>query len=239
MNFDRNRIDVLDHGFVILRNVAAQTRRFDQEFDANDIDPANAARMSFDAMDSRPEADDLKLARYLMKNWHTSPFEMVQIWMEVKLPIFVARQFVRHRTARLNEISGRYVTLPAEWYIPDVVGGKPADRKQGQDDNLPLEHQLWLQTRLGEQCAQSYCTYLEAIDRGVAAEHARLLLHLNHYTHWLWNQDLHNMMHLLALRVGSHAQVEAQAYAQAKLTLLERVLPNSIALFHEYRKIHA
>jgi hypothetical protein len=73
MNFDRNRIDVLDHGFVILRNVAAQTRRFDQEFDANDIDPANAARMSFDAMDSRPESDDLRLARYLMKNWHTSP----------------------------------------------------------------------------------------------------------------------------------------------------------------------
>ena len=239
MNFDRNRIDVLDHGFVILRNVAAQTRRLDQEFDANDIDPANAARMSFDAMDSRPESDDLKLARYLMKNWHTSPFEMVQIWMEVKLPIFVARQFVRHRTARLNEISGRYVTLPAEWYIPEAVGGKPADRKQGQDGNLPLEHQLWFQTRLGEQCAQSYRTYLEAIDRQVAAEHARLLLHLNHYTHWLWNQDLHNMMHLLALRVGSHAQVEAQAYAQAKLTLLERVLPHSIALFHEYRKIHA
>lgn len=239
MSFDRNRIDVLDHGFVILRNVAAQTRRLDQEFDANDIDPANAARMSFDAMDSRPESDDLKLARYLMKNWHTSPFEMVQIWMEVKLPIFLARQFVRHRTARLNEISGRYVTLPAEWYIPDAVGGKPADRKQGQDGNLPLEHQLWFQTRLGEQCAQSYRTYLEAIDRQVAAEHARLLLHLNHYTHWLWNQDLHNMMHLLALRVGSHAQVEAQAYAQAKLTLLERVLPHSIALFHEYRKIHA
>ena len=119
------------------------------------------------------------------------------------------------------------------------MGGKPADRKQGQDDNLPLEHQLWFQTRLGEQCAQSYRTYLEAIDRKVAAEHARLLLHLNHYTHWLWNQDLHNMMHLLALRVGSHAQVEAQAYAQAKLTLLERVLPHSIALFHEYRKIHA
>lgn len=239
MSFDRNRIDVLDHGFVILRNVAAQTRRLDQEFDANDIDPANAARMSFDAMDSRPESDDLKLARYLMKNWHTSPFEMVQIWMEVKLPIFLARQFVRHRTARLNEISGRYVTLPAEWYIPEAVGGKPADRKQGQDGNLPLEHQLWFQTRLGEQCAQSYRTYLEAIDRQVAAEHARLLLHLNHYTHWLWNQDLHNMMHLLALRVGSHAQVEAQAYAQAKLTLLERVLPHSIALFHEYRKIHA
>ena len=239
MNLDRNRIDVLDHGFVILRNVAAQTRRFDQEFDASDIDPANAARMSFDAMDSRPESEDLRLARYLMRNWHTSPFEMVQIWMEVKLPIFVARQFVRHRTARLNEISGRYVTLPAEWYIPDAVGGKPSDRKQGQDNNLPFVDSAWFKTRLRAQCHHSYQDYLEAIDRGVAAEHARLLLHLNHYTHWLWNQDLHNMMHLLALRVGSHAQVEAQAYAQAKLTLLERVLPHSIALFHEYRKVHA
>ena len=239
MNLDRNRIDVLDHGFVILRNVAAQTRRLDQEFDASDVDPANAARMSFDAMDSRPESEDLRLARYLMRNWHTSPFEMVQIWMEVKLPIFVARQFVRHRTARLNEISGRYVTLPAEWYIPTVVGGKPADRKQGQDNNLPVVDSEWFKTRLRAQCHHSYQDYLEAIERNVAAEHARLLLHLNHYTHWLWNQDLHNMMHLLALRVGSHAQVEAQAYAQAKLTLLERVLPHSIALFHEYRKVHA
>ena len=239
MNLDRNRIDVLDHGFVILRNVAAQTRRLDQEFDASDVDPANAARMSFDAMDSRPESEDLRLARYLMRNWHTSPFEMVQIWMEVKLPIFVARQFVRHRTARLNEISGRYVTLPAEWYIPDVVGGKPTDRKQGQDANLPAVDSEWFKTRLRAQCHHSYQDYLEAIERNVAAEHARLLLHLNHYTHWLWNQDLHNMMHLLALRVGSHAQVEAQAYAQAKLTLLERVLPHSIALFHEYRKVHA
>ena len=239
MNLDRNRIDVLDHGFVILRNVAAQTRRLDQEFDASDVDPANAARMSFDAMDSRPESEDLRLARYLMRNWHTSPFEMVQIWMEVKLPIFVARQFVRHRTARLNEISGRYVTLPAEWYIPTIVGGKPTDRKQGQDNNLPVVDSAWFKTILRARCHHSYQDYLEAIDRGVAAEHARLLLHLNHYTHWLWNQDLHNMMHLLALRVGSHAQVEAQAYAQAKLTLLERVLPHSIALFHEYRKVHA
>ena len=239
MNLDRNRIDVLDHGFVILRNVAAQTRRLDQEFDASDVDPANAARMSFDTMDSRPESEDLRLARYLMRNWHTSPFEMVQIWMEVKLPIFLARQFVRHRTARLNEISGRYVTLPAEWYIPDAVGGKPTDRKQGQDANLPAVDSEWFKTRLRAQCHHSYQDYLEAIERNVAAEHARLLLHLNHYTHWLWNQDLHNMMHLLALRVGSHAQVEAQAYAQAKLTLLERVLPHSIALFHEYRKVHA
>lgn len=240
MNFDRNRIGVLDHGFVILRNVAAQTRRFDQEFDASDIDPANAARMSFDAMDSRPVEDDLRLAKYLMKNWHTSPFEMVQIWMEVKLPIFVARQFVRHRTARLNEVSGRYVTLPAEWYIPATVGGKPTNgAKQGQEDNLDRATQNVFRHVLNDHCASGYRHYQNAIEAGVAPEHARMLLSLNHYTHWLWNQDLHNMMHLLALRIGSHAQVEAQAYAQAKLTLLERVLPHSIALFHEYRKAHA
>ena len=105
-------IAVLDHGFVTLRNISGPTRRSDELYDADDIDPANTARMSFNQTDScRTREQDLKLCEYLMKNWHNTPFEMVEVWLEMKLPIFVARQFVRHRTVSINEVSGRYVTL--------------------------------------------------------------------------------------------------------------------------------
>lgn len=244
---------VLDHGFVTLRNISGPTRRVMvdnwslsqdgysrdafNDFDADDTDPANAARMSFDQTDSnRTREEDLKLCRYLMKNWHTSPFEMVEVWLEMKLPIFVARQFVRHRTVSINEVSGRYVTLPAEWYIPAVVGGKAPTKKQGQEDNLDKATQEWFRRVLATACATDYELYLRAIEKGVAAEHARLFLSLNHYTHWLWKQDLHNVMHFLSLRDHGHAQVEAQEYAKAIDGLIRRVLPNSMALYDEYRR---
>lgn len=229
---------VLDHGFVELRNIAGPTRRLHLDFDAHDVDPANSARMSFNQMDSnRTDEMDYKLCKYLMKNWHTSPFEMIEIWTEVKLPIFVARQFIRHRTASVSEVSGRYVTLPSEWYIPEVVGGKAADKKQGQEDNLHPLQQEWFKKALEHLCSEGYNSYLMAIDQGVAPEHARLMLHLNHYTHWLWKQDLHNMMHFLRLRKHGHAQIEAQLYAQAKYDILKIVLPKSMELFDEYRTL--
>lgn len=234
--------DVLDHGFVRLRNLAGPTRRAgcDRWFDADDVDPAQAARMSFDQMNSdRAVEQDHRLATYLMRNWHTSPFEMVECWLEMKLPIFVARQFVRHRTVSINEVSGRYVTLPEEWYVPAVVGGKAPDAKQGQADNLSADTQSWFQEALNLQCAESYEQYIEAIARGVAPEHARLLLHLNHYTHWLWKQDLHNIMHFLRLRDHSHAQVEAQAYAKVVDGLLRQHLPVSMSLYDEHRRMEA
>lgn len=239
---------VLDHGFVILRNLSGPTRRtMDdpgdgsvlqyREFDADDIDPAQAARMSFDQMDSdRTREDDLRLCRYLMKNWHTSPFEMVECWIEMKMPIFVARQFVRHRTVSINEVSGRYITLPAEWYIPEIVGGKPVNAKQGQSDSLHPDTQDWFQWTLGSACKASYDKYQDAIRYGVAPEHARMFLHLNHYTHWLWKQDLHNLMHFLSLRDHSHAQVEAQAYARAIDGLLRAHLPATMKLYDEFRR---
>ena len=193
--------------------------------------------MSFDQMDGdRTAEEDHKLSRYLMKNWHTSPFEMIEIWMEMKMPIFVARQFVRHRTASLNEVSGRYITLPAEWYIPKVVGGKAPNAKQGQEDNLSQTDQEWFRQVLERNCQYSYDDYIVALRKGVAAEHARMLLHLNHYTHWLWKQDLHNIMHLLSLRDHSHAQIEAQEYATAMLGHLREVLPVSMNLYDEFRR---
>lgn len=228
---------VLDHGFVVVRNLSGPFRRPQSPFDAYDTDPAATARMSFDNFDSlRSEADDLKLCNYLMKNWHTTPFEMIEIWVEMKLPIFVARQFVRHRTCSINEVSGRYVTLPEEWYIPEVVGGKPTGgAKQGQEDCLPAEIQKEMQKDLDWECSTSYQKYLYYIDKGVAPEHARMFLHLNHYTHWIWKQDLHNMMHFLSLRVDPHAQIEARMYAQAIIEVLDIYLPESMKLFRKYR----
>lgn len=227
--------DVLDHGFVALRNLAGQTRRPGDPFDADDVDPAQAARMSFDQMDSeRPYADDMRLNEYLLKNLHTSPFEMIQVWVEVKVPIFVDRQLVRHRTWRRNESSGRYIVLPEEWYIPEVVGGKAPNKKQGQEDNLPADVQNYFKRNLAAACKRDYDTYVEMMGLGVAPEHARMFLHLNHYVHWLGNVDLGNMFHFLSLRAHSHAQVEAQAYAWAIIELLRPHLPGLMELFDKH-----
>lgn len=244
----KNTIKVLDHGFVTLRNLAGPTRRENhidlsgnalefREFDADDTDVANSARMSFEGTDQeRTYEIEMKLNRYLLTNKHMTPFESIEVWLEMKLPIFVARQFVRHRTASLNEVSGRYVTLPAEWYIPEVVGGKPENKKQGQSDNLAEAEQEMFKATLYLHCENGYRAYLFAMDRGVAPEHARMFLSLNHYTHWLWKQDLRNLMHFLALRDHSHAQIEAQKYAQAIFKLLEPHIPGLMGLYKELMK---
>lgn len=224
--------NVLDHGFVTLRNVAGPTRRPNSSFDASSVDPANSARMSFNQTDSkRTLHDELKLLKYLITNHHWTPVEMIEVWLEMKMPIFVARQFVRHRTACINEVSGRYVTLPAEWYIPEVVGGKPVGgAKQGQSDTLPLDIQEAFREELNDACQESYDRYIYWMHLGVAPEHARMRLHLNHYTHWLWKQDLRNVLGFLALRLDSHAQIEAQVYALEICDLLRLVLPDLMAI---------
>lgn len=231
-------VNVLDHGYVRLRNISGPTRRIGQLFDADDTDPANAARLSFDNLDAeRTREDDFRLAKYLMKNWHTSPFEMIEVWCEMKLPIFVARQFVRHRTASLNEVSGRYAILPEEFYIPKIVRGKGSSNKQGSVNNLLEGTQDAFKNDLRAQCARSYELYQYYLEAGVAPETARLFLHVNHYTHWLWKQDLHNLMHFMALRIDEHAQWEAQQYGSALFQLLSQFLPESMKLFDEYRRI--
>lgn len=228
---EMNTIKVLDKGFVSLLNISGPVRRPDKQFDASSIDPAISARISFgnfntDSNNGRTREQDLKLVKYLIENSHSSPIEMIEIWLEMKLPIFVARQFVRHRTATINEISGRYVRLPEEWYIPEVVGAKSADKKQGQDNSLDEAAQDWFKYVLNKQCYDSYLLYKMALSTNVAPEHARLLLHVNHYTHWVWKQDLHNMIHFLKLRLHKHAQVEAREYASAILELLRGAIPD-------------
>lgn len=241
-------IKCLDHGHVRLLNMSGPVRRSTKLFDADDTDPALAARLSFNKFTelddgsvvelSRPRADDLKLCDYLMKNWHTSPFEMIETWWDVKLPIFVARQIVRHRTASLNEVSGRYVELPAEWYIPDLdkIGHRGENMKQGRIiDGTSTAFAVAFQKDLSKQCSVSYELYCHHIAHGIPPEVARLLLHVNHYTHWVWKIDLHNLMHFLALRVDTHAQYEARVYGEAKVKVLEQLLPNCMELFHKYR----
>jgi thymidylate synthase (FAD) len=243
-----NKIKCLDHGFVKLLNISSAVPReletsIDKkdayEFTSRDIDPAICARISFDNFDKeRTEEQDLHLVEYLMANKHNTPIEMTEIWLEMKLPIFVARQFVRHRTACLNEVSGRYVTLPEEYYIPEVVGGKSTSgAKQGQENNLSIIEQDRFKETLKLLCEESYNLYLGYIRDGVAPEHARMFLHVNHYTHWVWKQDLHNLMHFLSLRLHEHAQIEARCYANAIYTLLAIHLPETMKLFDKYRRM--
>lgn len=232
-----NTVNVLDHGFVTLRNIAGPTRRPDQPFDASDIDPAQAARMSFEQMDSeRTYEQDMRLAKYLLTHGHTSPFEMVQVWVEVKVPIFVDRQMVRHRTWSRNESSGRYITLPEQWYIPDVLGAKASNKKQGRAEGLFPEAQAYYKSKLQGHCREGYDLYLEALNAGVAPEQARMFLSLNHYVHWVGTVDLSNMFKFLALRLGEDAQWEARQYAQAIVTLLRPHLPGMMQLFDETLK---
>lgn len=229
-----DKINCLDHGFVSLLNIAGATPEGDLDRNA-----AECARICFNNFEEeRTKDQDLKLTEYLIKNKHTSPLEMTQIWLEMKLPIFVARQFVRHRTTSINEVSARYSVLPEEWYIPEVVGGKPTNgMKQGQEDTLDLETQDEFKDQLDTLCQESYSSYKIALSLGIAPEHARLFLHVNHYTHWVWSQNLHNMMHFLSLRLDSHAQVEAQVYANAIYQLLSERIPETMKLFDTYRRL--
>ena len=248
---------VLDFGFVELLNISGPVRRTTSEediytdldgspivrvedlaqFDASDIDPAITARISFNNFgENRTYEQDMKLVSYLIDNKHSSPLEFIETWWEIKLPIFVARQFHRHRTQSINEQSGRYSTLAKEWYIPEIVGGKSKSNKQGQEDNLDLLTQKYFKEQLESICAQSYSFYKEALIDGVAPEHARLFLHLNHYTHYVFKMNLHNLMHFLTLRLDKHAQIEAREYAKAIKEILDKVLPGIMKLFDEKLK---
>lgn len=235
------RISVLDHGYVQLRNVAGPTRRIDQEFDAHDRDPANTARISFDQADNKNRLveDDYKLAEFLISHQHTTPIEMIVTWWEMKMPIFIARQFVRHRTVTINEMSARYIKLPDQFYIPDprVIGHKGATQKQGRIiDGKASAETIKFSEQLSKHCKSAYALYEEAISDGVPHELARSVLPLNVYTKWVWKQDLHNLMHFMSLRSGKHAQYEIRAYSDAMELVMESVLPKTMELYRKYRK---
>jgi thymidylate synthase (FAD) len=215
---------VLDKGFVRLVDYMGGDQRIVQ-----------SARVSYGA-GTKSVRQDRALIHYLMKHWHTSPFEQVQLTFHAKMPIFIARQWIRHRTARLNEISGRYSIMKDEFYVPEPekVSFQSSDNKQGRGDSLPLEMALEVINQLESDQKQAYAEYTNMIEKGVARELARTNLPLSLYTEWYWQIDLHNLFHFIRLRADSHAQYEIRAYADALAKCAQAVAPMAYEAFEEH-----
>lgn len=196
-----------------------------------DEDIVDAARLSYDR---RGTSEDRALLRYLMRNGHTSPFEMAELKFEIKCPIHVARQWVRHRTASMNEVSARYTTLPNEMYVPDRVSSAPQDNKQGRGVQFSEVRNLQARgdIRIGNEAA--YAEYQNLIAGNVAPEIARGNLPLNTYTKFVWKMDLHNLMHFLRLRCDSHAQFEIRQYANVIESITTRLFPVTMEAWGDY-----
>ncbi len=231
---------VLDHGFV---------RVIDYMGDDSAI--VQAARVSYGA-GTKAVSDDRGLIRYLMRKAHTSPLEMAELKLHCKLPIFVARQWIRHRTANVNELSARYSILNSEFYIPELdrIAGQSLTNKQGSGGVLAkvdadiVRRDLMLNS---EDASQLYCLLLNDDGQGgkeeesrpqVARETARLALTLNTYTEWYWKIDLHNLLHFLGLRKDGHAQSEIRSYADVIFEMVKGWVPMCAEAFEDY-KLHA
>jgi thymidylate synthase (FAD) len=219
-------LKVLDKGFVRL-----------VDYMGGDARVVQAARVSYGA-GTKTVREDKGLINYLLKNAHTSPFEQVILTFHMKLPIFVARQVIRHRTARLNEISGRYSVMKDEFYVPDPARVKvqSKDNKQGSGDALPPEAADRVIAKMREEQAAVYQNYEGFLGMDVARELARVDLPLSLYTEWYWQCDLHNLFHFLRLRLDWHAQHEVRAYAEAMATCAQAVAPLCYEAFEEHVK---
>lgn len=195
-----------------------------------------SARVSY-GEGTKTVREDAGLIDYLLRNEHTSPFEQVVLTFHIKMPVFVARQWIRHRTARVNEISGRYSVMKDEFWLPapgDVALQSP-DNKQGrQSEPLGPEEARWVIDALKAGQKSAYAEYSKLIDAGIARELARVNLPLSLYTEWYWQMDLHNLFRFLALRLDAHAQKEIRDYAAVILTLAERVAPLACASFKRH-----
>ncbi len=230
-------IGILDHGFI---------RVIDYMGDDGAI--VQAARVSY-GKGTKKAQDDAGLINYLMRHRHTTPFEMCEIKYHVKLPIFVARQWIRHRTANVNEYSARYSLLDKEYYIPqpDQLGAQAQSNRQGRGDTLEGADAARVLDLLRDDAEQCYAHYEEMVNEdengnkidedrtGLARELARMNLTLNTYTQWYWKIDLHNLMHFLSLRADSHAQYEIRVYAEEMLKTLRLWLPLVYDAYINYR----
>lgn len=202
----------------------------------NDLSVVRAARASYD-QDWRTGEDagkDEKLIKYMMTNHHTSPFEHVFFTFEVKCPMFIGEQWLRHRTWKFNKISGRYTELPDEFYIPDEdkITTQHKSNKQMRSDEYN-ENSPVIREAVRSFHEEAYTFYKDLIAMGCPRELARGVLPANIYTRFIASVDLHNLMHFLRLRLGSHAQYEIRVYAQAIMELVESVIPITIGYFRE------
>ncbi len=231
-------IPVLDHGFV---------RVVDYMGDDNAV--VQAARVSYGKGTKRVN-EDAGLIRYLMRHRHTTPFEMCEIKFHIKLPIFIARQWIRHRTANVNEYSARYSVLGKEFYLPSPEQISPQSKAnhQGRSDRaLNFDEASRVLAILKDDAERCYSHYIEMLNEdhngnvidekrsGLARELARMNLTLNYYTEWYWKIDLHNILHFLSLRADSHAQYEIRAYADVMLDIIKKWVPITYEAFMEYR----
>ncbi len=230
-------LPVLDHGFV---------RVIDYMGDDNAV--VQAARVSY-GKGTKKVSEDKGLIHYLMRHRHSTPFEMCEIKFHVKLPIFVARQWIRHRTANVNEYSARYSILDREFYIPapEQLAAQSAANRQGRGDVLQGAEAARVLDILKSDSTQVYDHYAEMLNEredgsrvdadreGLARELARMNLSLNFYTQWYWKIDLHNFMHFLSLRADPHAQFEIRVYAEAMLDVLKRWTPLTYEAFEQHR----
>ncbi len=207
------------------------------DYMGSDAAIVQAARVSY-GEGTKQVRQDRALIRYLMRHWHTSPFEMVEFKFHVKLPIFVARQWIRHRTANVNEYSGRYSILREEFYLPEPeqVRFQSRTNKQGRAEQaLPPEEVAAIIDTLAEQQRQLYEWYQQLLAKGVARELARINLPVSLYTEWYWKIDLHNLFHFLQLRMDPHAQYEIRVYAQAIASIIKNIVPMAWEAFEDYR----
>jgi thymidylate synthase (FAD) len=230
-------LPVLDHGF--LRVV---------DYMGNDSAIVQAARVSYGRGTKRVQ-EDRGLISYLMRHRHTTPFEMAEIKLHVKLPIFVARQWIRHRTASVNEYSARYSILDNEFYLPEPqhLAAQSNSNRQGRGRTLDAAETRFVLDLLKRDAESAYTHYLQMLNEdpegqsidpqrsGVARELARINLSLNFYTQWYWKIDLHNFMGFLQLRADAHAQYEIRAYAELMLDILRRWVPLTYEAFNEHR----
>jgi thymidylate synthase (FAD) len=180
---------------------------------------------------------DRDLIRYLMRHRHTSPFEMVEFKFHVKLPIFVARQWIRHRTASVNEYSGRYSEMKDEFYIPDIEQIRTQDtvNRQGRSDSsLPHNDAAEINEMLSKTQQKLFEEYKTLLDMDIARELARINLPLSTYTEWYWKIDLHNLLHFLKLRLDFHAQYEIRIFAAAIVELIKPIVPMTYEAFEDY-----
>ncbi len=230
-------LPVLDHGFVRV-----------VDYMGDDAAIVQAARVSY-GKGTRRISEDAGLINYLMRHRHTTPFEMCEIKYHVKLPIFVARQWIRHRTANVNEYSARYSILDNEFYmpVPEHLGVQATANRQGRGDALTGDEAAHVMELLRGDAEQTYAHYQEMLNegadgkatdpgrQGLARELARMNLTLNFYTQWYWKIDLHNLLHFLSLRADPHAQYEIRVYADVMLETLKRWVPITYDAFCDYR----
>lgn len=228
----RHEVKVDEHGLIALVDVMPRLAPEGQTADAAIV---QAARVSY-GQGTKKVNEDRGLIRYLLRHRHTTPFEMIEFKFHVAMPIFVARQWIRHRTANVNEYSARYSILRDRFYKPtpeNVHQQSQTNRQGGSDvaDNVTAEEFLAFLDR----CADQYKAYEALVEKGVSREQARIGLPINVYTEWYWKCDLHNILHFLSLRMDEHAQWEIRQYALAMFALIQPVVPLTAEAFVDYR----